>query len=342
MWKKTLAFALVGILHCNSADDMQVLEQARIHFKPLPMSMADIRKLTHNPENPSNPAKVELGKKLYFDGRLSKSGLISCNSCHNVALGGVDNVPASIGHKWTINPNHLNSPTVFNSVFNIKQFWDGRAKDLEEQATGPIINPVEMAATEEMVVKRIKATPKYVEEFQKAFGDDTINLVRIGQAIASFERTLLTPSRFDRFLRGDVKALSAEEKYGLKVFMDTGCTACHTDINLGGTKMEKFPTYGKYKYDHIGAGFKGDAEGKIKVPSLRNITLTEPYLHNGAVSSLEEAVHIMAENQLDKNLSDEDAKAIVSFFNALEGERPYVPMPQLPKGDMSVAPLDVN
>jgi cytochrome c peroxidase len=295
-------------------------------------------KLIDNPKNPITPEKVELGKKLYFDTRLSKSNLISCNTCHNLSLGGVDGVGAAIGHKWMANPHHLNSPTVYNSVFNFKQFWDGRAADLEEQAMGPIVAEPEMAATEMMVAHRIKASPEYVAEFAKVFGEEEINLTTIGKAIGAFERTLVTRAPFDEYLEGKQSALNEQQTRGLKLFMDKGCITCHSGVGVGGTMFQKFPLMGKYKYDTVG-DFKGNENGLTKVPILRNITQTAPYMHNGAVWTLEEAVEIMAENQLGIKLSSEEVADIVAFMGSLEGEKPKIELPILPNwGPRTIRP----
>jgi len=322
----------------SMATEADLLTRARGIFKPIPLDQAELMKLIDNPKNPITPEKVDLGKKLYFDTRLSKSNLISCNTCHNLSLGGVDGVGAAIGHKWMANPHHLNSPTVYNSVFNFKQFWDGRAADLEEQAMGPIVAEPEMAATEMMVTHRIKASPEYVEEFAKVFGDEEISLTTIGKAIGAFERTLVTRAPFDEYLEGNQSALNEQETRGLKLFMDKGCITCHSGVGVGGTMFQKFPLMGKYKYENVG-DFKGNENGLIKVPILRNITQTAPYLHNGAVWTLEEAVEIMAENQLGIKLSAEEVADIVAFMGSLEGEKPKIELPILPNwGPKTIRP----
>ncbi|WP_300900402.1 cytochrome-c peroxidase, partial [Helicobacter rodentium] len=216
--------------------------------------------------------KAELGKKLYFEPRLSKSGLISCNTCHNLGLGGTDGVAAAIGHRWVANPHHLNSPTVYNSVLNSAQFWDGRAGDLADQAKGPIEAEPEMATPAKLAVEKISSLPEYKEEFKKVYGRSGVTFDNIADAIANFERTLLTPSRYDAFLNGDDKALTKAEKEGLQLFLDKGCVACHTGVNLGGS-MQAFEVAGKYKFANLG-DFKGDANGMVKTPTLRNIAET--------------------------------------------------------------------
>lgn len=296
-------------------------------LKPIPQSKLEVLKLVDNPKNPITDAKVELGKKLYFDPRLSKSGIISCNTCHNLGMGGVDGVGAAVGHKWTPNPAHLNSPTVFNSVLNKAQFWDGRDPHLEAQAQGPIQAGPEMAAPKSLVEKRVTSMPAYVEEFKKTYGDKVkIDFALITETIAVFERTLITPSRYDDFLNGDNDALTSAEKEGLKVFIDQGCTSCHNDIGLGGTMMP----FDAKKYDLNVGGFTGTKDGMVKTPTLRNIEETAPYFHNGNVWTLKQAVELMGDIQLNKKISKNDTKKIVTFLKSLTGTKPDISYPQLP------------
>eukprot|EP01029_Cantina_marsupialis_P008508 TRINITY_DN20162_c0_g1_i1.p1 TRINITY_DN20162_c0_g1~~TRINITY_DN20162_c0_g1_i1.p1 ORF type:complete len:346 (+),score=90.52 TRINITY_DN20162_c0_g1_i1:45-1082(+) len=298
-------------------------------IKPIPQSQLEVLKLVDNPKNPITKAKVELGKKLFFEPRLSKSGLISCNTCHNLGTGGVDGVAAAIGHKWTANPHHLNSPTVYNSVLNKAQFWDGRDPHLEAQAQGPIQAGPEMAAPKELVVARVTSMPAYVEEFKATYGDDAkITFELITETIAVFERTLVTPSRFDDFLNGNMDALTAKEKEGLNTFVDKGCASCHSDIGLGGT-MQPFQVAAKYKFSSLG-DFKGDKNGMVKTPTLRNIEETAPYFHNGGIWSLSDAVKEMGSVQLGIDISNDDAKKIVTFLKSLTGEKPEITYPVLP------------
>ncbi|MDH5464750.1 MAG: cytochrome-c peroxidase, partial [Thiovulaceae bacterium] len=294
--------------------------------------------LINNPKNKLTKDKIKLGKILYFDPRLSKSGLISCNTCHNLGLGGMDGVSAAIGHKWTANPHHLNSPTVYNAVFNTVQMWDGRFKDLEEQAGGPVQAGPEMAAPKELVLKRLNSIPAYVKAFKKVFGE--VSFYNMQKAIAAFERTLVTPSAYDRFLEGNNKALSNNAKRGLKTFIDKGCVSCHNGVGLGGT-MQSFPVMGTFKHGNVG-DFKGDKNGMVKVPTLRNITQTAPYFHNGTVWDLAEAVQIMAQVQLGTTLSKQETKDIVAFLYALTGNKPTVTYPQLPASRLSTPKPDAN
>ena len=326
MKKNIILTTLIALSSFASASLMDDAKKAG--FASIPTDKTELMKLIDNPKNPVTDKKVELGKALFFEPRLSKSNLISCNTCHNLATGGVDGVSAAMGHKWTANPHHLNSPTVYNAVFMEKQFWDGRSPDLEDQAQGPMQAAPEMAISKEMAVKRIASMPAYAAQFEGAFGDNNITFKKIADAIGAFERTLVTPSKFDKFLAGDEKALSADEQEGLKTFIDKGCAACHTGVGIGGG-MQKFPLVKPYKYADVG-DFKGDKDGMVKTPTLRNIVQTAPYFHNGAVWSLEEAVKIMGETQLGMELNDKETKSIVIFLKALDGEMPTITYPKLP------------
>ena len=309
-------------------------------LEAIPTDKAALMKLI-DPNNTISDEKVALGKQLYFEPRLSKSGIISCNTCHNLGLGGVDGVPAAVGHNWTANPHHLNSPTVYNAVFFAAQFWDGRSPDLEDQAQGPMQAAPEMAAAPSLVVERINSIPAYVESFEKAYGKDVkVDFKTITATIGIFERTLVTPSRYDAFLNGNKEALTDAEKEGLNLFIDKGCTSCHTGIALGGT-MQPFPAVGKYTYANIG-DFKGDKNGMVKTPTLRNITETAPYFHNGAIWSLKEAVQEMGRTQLGADISDADAAKIVTFFGALKGKKPEITYPQFPESTEKTAKPDFN
>lgn len=283
---------------------------------------------------PKNADVAELGKMLFFDPRLSKSGFISCNSCHNLSMGGTDNLPTSIGHAWQQGP--ISAPTVLNSSMNLAQFWDGRAKDLKEQAGGPIANPGEMASTHELVVEILGTIPQYRAKFEKAFGSDLVNIDRVTTAIGAFEETLVTPgSRFDQWLEGDKKALSKSELDGYNLFKSIGCTGCHNGPAVGGLSYQKFGVYRPYKTASKAEGRK-EVTGKesdlnvFKVPTLRNIELTYPYFHDGAVATLEEAVKIMGQVQLDQDLNKKEIDNIVAFLKTLTGNQPDFKMPILP------------
>ncbi len=281
-----------------------------------------------------NLAQVELGKKLYFDPRLSKSGFISCNSCHNLSMGGTDNLKTSIGHNWQQGP--INAPTVLNSSMNVAQFWDGRAADLKEQAGGPIANPGEMASTHTLAIDVIKSIPQYVVEFKQVFGDSEINIDRVTQAIAEFEKTLVTPnSRFDQWLLGDKDAITATELEGYQLFKMSGCVACHNGPAVGGTSFQKMgvvePYQAKSSAEGLAAVTGKDADRfKFKVPTLRNVEMTYPYFHDGEAETLTEAVDIMGRLQLGKKFTDEENAKIVAFLKTLTGDQPSFLMPILP------------
>ena len=305
-------------------------------LKPIPAKKTELMKLIDDKNDPITKEKVELGKKLYFDPRLSKSGLISCNTCHNIGLGGADGIPAAIGHGWTANPHHLNSPTVYNSVFFKSQFWDGRSPHLADQAQGPIQAGPEMAAPPELVEQRINSIPEYINEFQNAYGKDVkIDFKKITETIATFEKILVTPAPFDDYLNGNENALSKEEKEGLNTFIDKGCASCHTGIALGGT-MQPFELAAKYKFASVG-DFKGNEQGMVKTPTLRNITQTAPYFHNGQIWSLSEAVKEMGSTQLGINISDKEASSMVTFLKTLTGRKPDISYPQLPESTIDTA-----
>lgn len=336
---KAVVLSALMISAAMSASLTQEAQKAGL--KPIPSSKAALEKLTSNPSNPTTAAKVELGKMLYFDPRLSKSGLISCNTCHNLATGGSDGMASAIGHKWTSNPHHLSSPTVYNAVFYSQQFWDGRSPHLEDQAQGPIQAGPEMAAPKELVTEIVNSMPEYVALFKKAYGKNVnITFEKVADTIAVFERTLVTPSRYDDFLNGKKNALTKAEQQGLKTFIDKGCATCHNGIALGGT-MQAFGVTGQYKHANIG-DFKGDKNGLVRVPTLRNVTQTSPYFHNGQLATLAEAIHEMGRIQLGLNLSKEEIGSIETFLKALEGRKPTIIYPMLPSANPSTPKVDVN
>ncbi|MBU0656182.1 MAG: cytochrome-c peroxidase [Gammaproteobacteria bacterium] len=283
---------------------------------------------------PKDPAMVELGKKLYFDPRLSKSGFISCNSCHNLSMGGTDNLPTSIGDHWQQGP--INAPTVLNSSMNVAQFWDGRAKDLKAQAGGPIANPGEMAFTHELAVDVLESIPQYKDEFKSVFGKDAVEIGMVTDAIAAFEETLVTPdSKFDQWLKGDDKALADNEMAGYKLFKDSGCVACHNGAAVGGNSFQKMGVVEPYKTDSNAEGLAGltkkdEDRFKFKVPTLRNVEMTYPYFHDGAAKTLEQAVTTMGQLQLGKKFSEEETGQIVAFLKTLTGKQPEFQLPILP------------
>lgn len=310
-------------------------------LKPIPTSAKALEKVTSNPKNPTTAAKVELGKMLYFEPRLSKSGLISCNTCHNLATGGTDGMASAIGHKWTSNPHGLSSPTVYNAVFYSQQFWDGRSPHLEDQAQGPIQAGPEMAAPKAFVEGVVNSIPEYVTLFKKAYGKDVkIDFAKIADTIAVFERTLVTPSRYDDFPNGKKNALSQEEQKGLKTFITKGCTTCHNDIALGGT-MQAFGVAAAYKHMNVG-DFKGDANGMVRVPTLRNVTQSAPYFHNGQIATLNEAIKEMGRIQLGVDLNDQETAQIHTFLKSLEGKKPTIVYPMLPSSTATTPKVDVT
>jgi len=332
------------ILSANQA----LIEKAKsLGLVAIPQDKTELSKII-NPKGVITPQKVELGKQLFFDPRLSESGLISCNWCHNLGLGGVDGISTAIGHKWSKNPHALNSPTVYNAVLAKRQFWDGRSLSLEDQAKGPMQAKPEMAITKETLKKRILAIPGYVKAFKDAYGEDTkIDLDKVASTIAIFERTLVTPSRFDDFLNGDNSALSNDEQRGLELFLDKGCVACHQGIAMGG-ELRPFELADEYKFRDVGDFLK--KEMMVKVPTLRNVTLTAPYFHNGQVWKIEEAIEEMGRVQIGyhvnknatsiKNLNLKlmpitfkkgEIDKIAKFFKTLEGRMPKIDHPQLPK-----------
>ena len=333
----TLAIATTSILTASSLK----VDAQNAGLTPIPASTSELMKLIDNPRNPITNAKVELGKKLYFDPRLSKSQIISCNTCHNLGEGGDDGVEASIGHKWTANPHHVNAPTVYNAVFFSAQFWDGRAKDVEEQAQGPIQAHPEMAATKEHVEAVVNSMPEYVAEFKKAYGKDVkVSFTKVTDTIGLYERTLVTPSAYDDFLNGDENAMTQAQKDGLKTFIQVGCTSCDTGVALGGD-MNAFNVTATYKYQNVG-DFKGDANGMVKVATLRNVTQTAPYYHNGKIWSLKEAISEMGRIQLGADLSKKDIASIAEFLKALEGRKAPVVYPMLPSSTSSTPKPDMN
>jgi cytochrome c peroxidase len=325
--------ALIVAATALAQDDAALLKRAQRSFKPIPAAAPAL------PANPATPEKVELGKMLYFDPRLSSSWLISCNTCHNVGLGGVDLLETSIGHGWQKGPR--NGPTVLNAVFNIAQFWDGRAKDLKEQAMGPVQAAVEMNSTPVRTVKTLASIPEYVGRFKKSFPgeSDPVTFENMASAIEVFEATLITPnSRFDQFLTGKTDALTAAEKNGLNHFMSKGCVACHNGVNLGGTAYFPFGVVEKPGAEVLPVGDKGRFEVTrtvsdqyvFKSPSLRNIELTPPYFHSGKVWDLKQATAIMGSAQLGAKLTEAEVDAIVVFLRTLTGEQPKVTYPLLP------------
>ncbi|OHB25469.1 MAG: cytochrome C peroxidase [Desulfuromonadaceae bacterium GWC2_58_13] len=331
--KTTLCLALITLMSSLACASPELLEQSKTFFKPIPTTPPQFA------GNPATPDKLLLGRMLYFEPRLSASSLISCQTCHNVGLAGADMQETSTGHGWQKGPR--NAPTTFNAVFNQAQFWDGRAKDLAEQAKGPVQASVEMNNTPEQVIATLRSLPEYVELFKKAFPKDKEPLTfdNMALAIEDFEATLLTPdSPFDRYLKGDLKALSDTEEEGLELFINKGCVGCHSGTNIGGTGYFPFGVVEKPASDILPL----DDTGRFKVtnvaadeyvfrsPSLRNIALTPPYFHSGKVWKLLDSVRIMGSAQLGISLSESDAAQITAFLKTLTGEQPRIEHPVLP------------
>jgi cytochrome c peroxidase len=319
----------------------ELMTKARALFSAVPATPPEL------PGNPASAAKVELGKALYFEPRLSASHVISCASCHNIGLGGADAEPNSIGHRWQHGAR--NAPTTFNAVFNKAQFWDGRAKDLEQQAGGPMVNPLEMASPEAHVVEQLKGIAGYRPLFSSAFpGEpDPITLANAEKAIAVFEATLTTPNApFDRYLAGQAGALTPMQKQGLTLFIDKGCSSCHNGVNVGGAQYAPFGVVAKPGAELLPPADKGrfqvtrspGDEYVYKVPTLRNIALTAPYFHTGAVWDLRQAVAIMGTSQLGASLTDDEIGKITAFMQSLTGDQPKVTVPILPPSDATTPP----
>jgi len=271
--------------------------------------------------------KIALGQSLFRDTRLSKDNTVSCATCHNLLLGGVDRLPHSLGVGNM--EGDINAPTVYNAGFNFRQFWDGRAATLEEQAGGPIVNPVEMASSWEQIIPILEADSSLRTRF-RAIYNGPATPERVTNAIAEFERSLVTPSRFDRWLKGDERALSEQELEGYRLFKRHGCVACHQGKNVGGNIFQRFGVMLDYfagkkvnKADLGRFNVTGREEDKhvFKVPTLRNIALTAPYFHDASAQSLQEAVAIMGRYQLGVDLPGEEAQAIVLFLQTLTGEQ---------------------
>jgi cytochrome c peroxidase len=305
--------------------EQEIGQRVRSMFQPLPDTAV-------NPNNTITAQKVRLGKVLYFDVRLSNKQTQDCNTCHNLSTFGVDNKPKSPGDEGK--DGDRNSPTVLNAALHVVQFWDGRAKDVEEQAGGPILNPKEMnIPSEAFLIKRLKGIDLYRQLFKAAFPEDKdpITYANLKNAIGAFERTLITPSKFDEYLNGSAGALTLDEKVGLKTFMDVGCITCHTGATLGGNMFQKFGVFANY-WDYTKSKDVDEGKAKLsknetdkymfKVPSLRNVVMTQPYFHDGSVARLEDAIRIIAKVNLNRDLTDAEVNNIVTFLKSLTGQVP--------------------
>ncbi|CAO3417731.1 cytochrome-c peroxidase [Azospirillum doebereinerae] len=310
-----------------------LMDRARELFKPLPAFIPAVK------DNAVTREKIDLGKMLFFEPRLSASGIFSCNSCHNLGLGGVDGLETSVGHGWQKGPR--NSPTVLNAVLNVAQFWDGRAEDLKAQAKGPIQAGVEMNSTPDRVMAVLTSIPAYKTKFADAFPNEKepVSFDNVAKAIEAFEATLTTPAApFDQFLEGKADALTDPQKAGLALFMDKGCSACHNGVNVGGQDYFPFGVIEKPGADILPPGDKGrfavtktaDDEYVFRSPTLRNVALTAPYFHSGKVWDLRQAVAVMGSSQLGAKLSETEIDQITAFLHALTGQQPRVDYPILP------------
>ena len=331
-FRLALAVAATALATSAFAED-SLMKQAQGLFKPIPSIVPSVK------DNAVTRDKVELGKLLFFDPRISSSEIISCNTCHNLGTGGVDAGPTSVGHGWQKGPRR--APTVYNAVFNVAQFWDGRAADLKAQAKGPVQAGVEMNATPEHVVNTLTSMPEYVALFKKAFPNEpsSVNFDNFAKAVEAFEATLITPAApFDQFLEGNENALNAQQKTGLKLFIDKGCAGCHDGINVGGAAYYPFGVVEKPGADVLPPDDKGrfnisktaSDEYVFRAAPLRNVALRAPYFHSGQVWSLKTAVGVMGQSQLGANLTDSEENDIVAFLQSLTGQMPKIEYPMLP------------
>jgi cytochrome c peroxidase len=296
--------------------------------RPLPIT-ASSEPIQPIPEPPRlDPRKVELGNRLFHDPRLSRDNSVACATCHSLSQGGTDHRTHSVGIDGQV--GQLNSPTVFNSALNFRQFWDGRAETLEGQVDGPTHNPAEMGSSWPDIVAKLSRDPLYLAAFAGLYRDG-VQPANIRDAIATFERSLTTPnSRFDRFLRGEATSITEEEKAGYALFKTLGCVACHQGAAIGGNMFQKFGVMGDYFADRghqtsadlgrFNVTGRDEDRHTFKVPSLRNVARTAPYFHDGSARTLEEAVAVMAKYQLGRTLSRSDVELLVKFLNALTGE----------------------
>lgn len=326
----TLVLLIFSTLPALAQENL--LQRSRAIFQPLPAQAPAFA------GNPSNPAKLRLGEMLFFDPRLSSSQLISCNTCHNVGLAGVDLQETSVGHNWQKGPR--NAPTVMNAVLNIAQFWDGRAKDLAEQAKGPVQASVEMNNTPAQVLTVLNSIPAYPELFRQAFPGEQnpVTFDNVAKAIEVFEATLLTQSPFDDYLRGREDALDATQKKGLTLFLDKGCASCHSGVNVGGSGYFPFGVLEKPTSEVLPPADKGrfkvtQTSGDqyvFRAPTMRNVALTPPYFHSGKIWDIKDAVGIMGSAQLGIHLDGPDEDLLVAFLNTLNGRQPEIVYPILP------------
>jgi cytochrome c peroxidase len=338
------AAALAGIFTCAvSAEDSEqaLLERARQLFKPLPPDAS-------TPEHPITPERVALGRALFFEPRVSVDGTVSCAKCHQPTLYGTDALRRSIGNHDKLLPR--NAPTVFNTALQFAQHYGGNRRDVEEQAVKALVSPLAYGNSDYAAAEvKLRAIPGYRPLFEQAFPGEAepVNAENWGKAVGAYERVLLTPAPFDRYLKGDTDALSAQSRRGLGKFMSFGCSGCHSGVTVGGQMFQKFGVTQDY-WMLTGSKeielFKGRDKGRFqdtkeesdayifKVQQLRNVAMTPPYFHDGSVSDLHDAVRIMAKLQLGRDLSADDVADIVAFLASLTGEVPaeFASVPNLP------------
>lgn len=337
--KLATAIFILNLTGCNNNDSSFIDFQKTAEEPSILVHAVENSRTKFNQPLPSleslnlNQAKVDLGNRLYHDTRLSGNGQLSCASCHGLAIGGDDNMPVSVGIDGQKGP--INAPTTLNSGFNFKQFWDGRARHLRNQAEGPVENPIEMGAKWENVVPRIQEVAQYQTWFKEVYPDQTISKWTITDAIAEFERSLVTPAPIDAYLKGDDSALSSNQVKGYKLFQSYGCVACHQGVNFGSNMMQKFGALEAYFSDaneqavdkgRFNLTQKSSDRNVFKVPTLRNVELTAPYFHNAGANTLDEAINIMGLNQLGRQIPDEDRAKIADFLTSLTGKLDVQPL----------------
>lgn len=305
----------------------RTVPDVRTAIADYPGSTFDREPITPLPESLAlDPRKVALGEQLFHDTRLSADNTLSCASCHRLDQGGVDRQPHSTGIGGA--QGKINAPTVFNSAFNFRQFWDGRAASLEEQVAGPVLNPLEMGSSWPAVLEKLSRDRDLVSRFAALYPGE-LQSRHIQDALAAFERSLITPSRFDRFLRGERDVLDAREQAGYRMFKDYGCTACHQGMNVGGNLYQSFGIFGNFFRDRgkdapedqgrYNTTHREEDRHRFKVPSLRNVALTAPYFHDGSVARLDDAVRVMGRYQIGRVLDDREVANIVAFLTSLNG-----------------------
>jgi cytochrome c peroxidase len=321
----------------NSAPTMANVDQSKGFNPRLLRRFTPVRKRIESEAHPASEAQIALGRQLYYDKRISANQNLACESCHRLEAYGVDGEATSEGGAGA--RGSRNSPTVYHSAGYFAQFWDGRAADVEEQAKGPILNPIEMGMpSAEAVESRLKGIPGYAAEFAKAFPDDKkpLNYDNVGRAIGAFERGLTTHSRWDDYLEGNNAALTADEVEGLKVFTNVGCMVCHTGEFLGGNSYQRVGAVEPWpnQADQGRAAVTKSAADRMmfKVPTLRNVEKTAPYFHDGSAKTLDEAVRMMGKHQLGLDLADTEVASIVKWLDSLTGQLPtaYIAPPELP------------